>query len=99
MPRALKHFQIPTEVVITNEPDLPYTTIEVVSLDRPGLLAEIGSLFAELSIELESARIATLGERVEDIFYVTSTNGAAITDKDLCNKIEAEIKRKLDQNS
>ena len=99
MPRALKHFQIPTEVVITNEPDLPYTTIEVVSLDRPGLLAEIGSLFAELSIELESARIATLGERVEDIFYVTSTNGTAIADKDLCNKIEAEIKRKLDQHN
>ena len=99
MPRALKHFQIPTEVVITNDADLPYTTIEVVSLDRPGLLAEIGCLFTELSIELESARIATLGERVEDIFYVTSANGAAITDKALCNKIETEIKRKLDQHT
>ncbi|OUS24916.1 [protein-PII] uridylyltransferase [Gammaproteobacteria bacterium 45_16_T64] len=99
MPRALKHFQIPTEVVITNNPEHQHTTIEVISLDRPGMLAEIGGIFAELSIELQSARIATLGERVEDVFYVTTLEGGAITDPFLCEKIEHTIKFKLDENT
>ena len=99
MPRALKHFQIPTEVTVTNETDNQHTTIEIVSLDRPGLLAEIGSIFVALSLQLESAKITTLGERVEDIFYVTSMDGDAIANNAECHKIELEIKRKLDQNS
>ena len=85
--------------MITNNPDQQYTTIEIASLDRPGLLAEIGSIFSDLSIILESAKITTLGERVEDIFYVTSANGKPITDKDWCERITQEIKRQLDHNS
>ncbi len=36
-----------------------------------GLLAKVGGLFMMQGLDIHSAKIATLGERAEDIFYVT----------------------------
>ena len=50
------------------------TILEVVTLDRPGLLARIGLIFMEHGVNLQNARIATLGERVEDVFFITDAD-------------------------
>lgn len=97
MPRALKHFRIPTEVVISNDLQHGHTVLELVALDRPGLLAEIGCVFLDNNVLLQNARIATLGERVEDVFYITDTNGEMIRDPDLCERLKQSIKDLLDQ--
>jgi [protein-PII] uridylyltransferase len=97
MPRALKHFRIPTEVVISNDLQHGRTVLELVALDRPGLLAEIGCVFLDNNVLLQNARIATLGERVEDVFYITDTNGEMIKDPALCERLEQSIKDLLDQ--
>ena len=99
MPRALKHFNIPMEVVISNDIDKGHTVVELVALDRPGLLAEIGRIFLEHNVSLHNARIATLGERVEDVFYITDHNGDMIRDPDLCERIKTALKNKLDQTA
>ena len=99
MPRALKHFNIPTEVVISNDIEKEHTVVELVALDRPGLLAEVGCIFLENNVSLHNARIATLGERVEDVFYITDLNGDMIKDPKLCKQIETALKEKLDQTA
>ena len=43
----------------------------VTAGDRPGLLCDIGKVLWEERIDLHAARISTLGERAEDVFYVT----------------------------
>ncbi len=96
-PRALKHFRIPTEVVISNDLQHQRTVLELVALDRPGLLAELGCVFLDNNVLLQNARIATLGERVEDVFYITDANGEMIKDPELCERLEQSIKDLLDQ--
>ncbi|MBY5927798.1 [protein-PII] uridylyltransferase [Halomonas sp. DP8Y7-3] len=79
-PRQLKHFKVATQVAIEQDPNGERTLLELTAPDRPGLLARVGSIFMEQGITLSAAKIATLGERVEDVFYVTDRAGLPITD-------------------
>lgn len=56
------------------------TEIEIISYDRPGLLAKIGLVFAAHKLNLQQAKIATLGQRIEDIFVVTNCEGKLLSD-------------------
>ena len=79
-PRQLKHFKVPTEVLIEQDPANERTLLELTAPDRPGLLARVGRIFMEQDISLSAAKIATLGERVEDVFFITTKAGEPLTD-------------------
>lgn len=68
--RQLKQLPTPTEVTLVSSGKAHCYELTVIAADRPGLLASIGFLFADLGIVLIDARIATLGERVEDVFTI-----------------------------
>ena len=69
----------------------------VIASDRPGLLATIGSLLVELDIELLSAKIATLGERVEDTFVIQTSDFQPIGEGEPTYTLENAIRQQLDQ--
>jgi len=94
-PRQLKQLTIGTSAHIDHSHDSRTTYLEVITPDRPGLLAQLGQIFMRFNLHLHSAKIATLGERVEDVFYLTDENNGAIEDLDLCNEIEQTICREL----
>jgi [protein-PII] uridylyltransferase len=73
-----KAFTIEPEVNINNEWSNRYTVIEVTGLDRPGLLYELTATLSKLNLNIASAHVATFGERVVDVFYVTDLFGAKI---------------------
>ena len=75
IPRAMKSFQTPTQISFINDANAPRTRMELVASDRPGLLAIIGCVFQEQHISLHTAKIATIGERVEDTFFITDAAG------------------------
>ena len=95
-PRVLKQFKQKTQVSVSQEVDL--TALEVITPDRPGLLSLVASIFMDLEINLISARITTLGERVEDVFYISDASGDPITDKDLIQELQDRICRELDHH-
>lgn len=72
--RQLRHFNTPTEVDFSEDSRNQRTAMELITGDQPGLLARIGQIFAELNIRLQNAKIATNGERAEDVFFITDTN-------------------------
>ena len=96
-PRQLKFFSIPTQAYVTHIEGKEFSTLEVISADRPGLLATLGTIFAEFNINLINAKIVTLGERIEDIFFITDEHQQPITDPQLCRTIENTICQRLDQ--
>ncbi|MEG3754653.1 [protein-PII] uridylyltransferase [Psychromonas arctica] len=55
------------------------TQIEVVAFDAPGILANIGTVFVEHGLMLDTAKITTIGERAEDLFIVSTVEGDALS--------------------
>lgn len=82
MPRQLRHFAVQTVVDVQFNTALQQHIVEIMTLDQPGILARIGSLFMAQGVEIHSARIATLGERAEDSFYVTKRGGQPMTEEE-----------------
>jgi [protein-PII] uridylyltransferase len=74
-----KAFVIEPEVTINNQWSDRYTVVEVSGLDRPGLLYQLTTTLSKLNLNIASAHVATFGERVRDVFYVTDLLGARIT--------------------
>lgn len=95
-PRQLRHFSRATETSFTNPEKFPYSILEVLCPDRPGLLAKIANIFVEKNIILHDAKITTLGENVEDVFFITNKNDKPITNKKASEELQAIIKEKLD---
>jgi [protein-PII] uridylyltransferase len=98
-PRQIKFFSMPTETSLSLDEERQLSVLEVTTPDRPGLLARIGRIFFDLGIELQAAKIATLGERVEDVFFITTKDQRPITDPELGERIENAIRTELDQQA
>jgi [protein-PII] uridylyltransferase len=98
-PRQLRLFSMPTTTTMFTDTKKNQTVLEVITPDRPGLLARIGRIFYSFGIQLQNAKITTLGERVEDVFFVTDANQQPIVDPELCDAIQTTIKKELDERA
>ena len=70
-PRHLRHFRIVPQVAFSQVGDGRRTLLSVVCTDRPGLLADIAQALRTQGLRVHDARIATFGERAEDVFQIT----------------------------
>ena len=87
----IRAFAVEPSVTINNQWSHRYTMVEVTGLDRTGLLYELTATLSKLNLNIASAHVATFGERVVDVFYVTDLMGAQITSPTR----QAAIKRAL----
>jgi [protein-PII] uridylyltransferase len=87
----IRAFKLEPTVTINNQWSHRYTMVEVTGLDRTGLLYELTATLSKLNLNIASAHVATFGERVVDVFYVTDLMGAQITSPTR----QAAIKRAL----
>lgn len=92
-----KAFVIPPSVNISNSLSNKFSVIEVECLDRPGLLSEITAVLSDLSLDIQSARITTFGEKVIDTFYVTDLVGQKISGDSKRSNIMARMKAVMDE--
>ena len=99
--RQLKQFNRPTRITIEDADEKGLCRLEVVTADRPGLLAIISRVFVELGISVHQARITTLGERAEDLFVVSLNEpeafGTPSAIADLPSLISTQIDAELQQ--
>ncbi|MNC41779.1 Bifunctional uridylyltransferase/uridylyl-removing enzyme [compost metagenome] len=83
---------------VTLNEALQQNMVEISTLDQPGLLARVGGLFMMQGLDIHSARIATLGEKAEDIFFVTKKDGTPLTEAE-AEVFTAKLKAALDEAS
>ncbi|OOS02055.1 [protein-PII] uridylyltransferase [Canicola haemoglobinophilus] len=91
----LQHFYVKTEVRFLNVHKQAQTEMELCSLDRAGLLAEISQIFTQLELNLLNAKISTIGEKVEDFFILTNKHNQALTEQErllLQERIESSFR-------
>ena len=96
LPRTLKHFPIKTRVGFDVAPNRLSTAMEVTASDRRGLLYQVALALQHCRIRLLTAKIATYGERAEDIFFVTARDGAPQLTDEQRTCLETEIRKRLD---
>jgi len=97
--RQLKHFPIPTQVNFSADRHNRYTIAELITADRPGLLARVGRALVKCGVRVQNAKIATIGERVEDVFFITDNNNKPLTIESQFTALRDTIINYLDNNA
>jgi len=97
-PRQVRMFPTKTVVNFANDISNKRTVMELAAGDRPGLLSTVGQTFIEFEINIENAKILTIGERAEDVFYIVDEKNQPLTDE-VCNQLRERLVVQLDANT
>jgi len=84
---------VETRIHLDNECSSHSTVVEIVALDRPGLLYDISSTIAEHALNIDVGLIDTEGGTATDVFYVTR-QGAKLS-PDQQRELQHELQRRL----
>lgn len=90
--RQVKHFPIQPQVTIENDEKGSHFVLSVSAADRTGLLYTVAMVLAAHGANLHTAKIVTLGERVEDTFLITDGD---LGDSASRIKLETELLNQL----
>ena len=94
-PRQMKYFEANTRVTFSDDTANHRTVMEVITKDRPGLLSRVGQAFALCGIRLHNARIATIGHRAEDVFFITDLENRPLDDEGQREKLRRTVEELL----
>ena len=89
--RRLKAFHHPTQVQFEQDYFNRRTVMEISAKDMPGLLSTVANVIARNSINITHAKVSTLGEKIDDIFYLTNREGSNITKQSTLDKLESQL--------
>jgi len=98
LPRRHRHFPIETRVSFSADETNRRTIMRLNTLDRPGLLAEVGAVFQDCGIRLRNAKIATVGAEVDDVFFITTGDDAPVTCETALACLRREIHNRLEDH-
>jgi [protein-PII] uridylyltransferase len=95
-PRQVRMFTTPTQVNFSIDNRNGRTILELIAADRPGLLSEVGKVFRTERVAINGAKIMTVGERAEDVFYITDAEGGLLQEE-ACQRVQDSLVRALDR--
>ena len=96
-PRQVRLFNTRTQIAVTADERNQRSVLEIIAADRPGLLSDIGKVMMEERIDLLGAKIMTVGERAEDVFYVSDLRHGPLAEeraRQLIERLTAALERR-----
>ncbi|MFO7340305.1 MAG: [protein-PII] uridylyltransferase [Lysobacteraceae bacterium] len=97
-PRQLRHFRFPPRIEFSTTGDGRRSLLSLVCPDRPGLLSDVAQALRACRLRVHDARIATFGERAEDVFQITDENDRPL-DEAAQEALRAALRERLDPDS
>jgi [protein-PII] uridylyltransferase len=94
-PRQVRMFATTTVINFARDPGGRRTIMSLVAADQPGLLNIVGRAFSELNIDIEMAKIVTIGERAEDVFYILGADGKPLSDN-ACRQLQDKLVKRIE---
>lgn len=85
----------PVHVNVDTDASDTDTVVEVHTEDEVGLLYRLASAFAELGLDVRVAKVATLGTRVVDVFYVRDQSGNKVDEPDAVEALRAALAKRI----
>ncbi len=82
-------------VLIDNAASARATVVEVRAPDGVAVLHRITAALAHCGLDVQVARVSTIGHEVVDAFYVVDRAGAKLTDDEAIAAVEAAVLRQL----
>lgn len=79
-PRTMKLFETKPTLNFRVNMQQSHTVLELNTHDRPGLLSSIAQIFLQCDIQVVNAKLTTLGDQVEDIFFITSSQNEPLNE-------------------
>jgi len=88
--RQVKHMPLATKIKITIDVPSNNHSVDIITGDRPGLLAQIAFVFLRNNVDLHNAKINTLGNRAEDSFLISAKHNTPLSTEQI-NSLEEEL--------
>jgi len=93
-PRRARLFKTPTVLSFNDDTTRQRTVMEMTAADRPGLLSKVGAALRDCHVELHNAKITTVGERAENVFFLTGDHGTALSEAQ-CTQLQDSVLARL----
>jgi [protein-PII] uridylyltransferase len=97
-PRQARMFNTPTHIAVSDDLRNQRSVLELVAGDRPGLLCDVGKVLVQERVELHAAKIMTVGERAEDVFYVTDAEHRPLSEL-AAERLKERLAQALDRRA
>ncbi len=93
-PKAVhkKVFEYHTRVNVSPSKKRDASLITIETLDQPNLLSKVANIFLHHGVSIDSARITTLGEKVEDNFTVIDEKTKLCISQNKTNQLQKKLK-------
>jgi [protein-PII] uridylyltransferase len=98
VPRQARMFRTATQISVSIDERNRRSVLELIAGDRPGLLCDVGKVLMEERIDLLAAKIMTVGERAEDVFYLASLSGQPL-DEAAATRLQHRLSGTLDRRA
>ena len=95
--RREREFIVPTTITFDNDSSDTFTTIEVDTRDRPGLLHDLTRVLYHSGLSISSAIIVTYGKQAVDTFYVKDLFGLKVHSEAKQKSIRDALRDAIDQ--
>mgnify|MGYP003384817953 CR=1 FL=1 len=93
-PRTMKLFETQAVINFNQNEQQNHTVIDISAHDRLGLVSSIAQVFLQCGIQVINAKLTTLGDQVEDIFFISNLSGEQLTHEDQ-DELKAELLGRL----